>query len=807
MKRLPPQISRIQGRKVLQEDVYNTVPQEVKQYITRINQMYIECDEIWKTFISSQNNELVRTLFEKLLTMLNYIIINIFQYRFFPAKKQLIEVLGSSISELFNTINNSPYENITQYGSHFKKAYDNIFKLDYDLPNDDFHRETLDIDEIPNTILNIERQETYTNTLTDIQKDLIQILGSVLARVDISRINIVTWIEKNLRTQIILCIRNNIKESILSKYIKSSLASISLEKRDLLSKLISKFYKNEKLLNNISPLKTFINNLSIHINNFRTFAPEIITNDDSKNKLEEIGIQARRIYLSLNLLKEEIYIANYIFPNIHNSNIVTIIKLIEKGWNTENKRLNALDYTNPDVNNIVLNKLPTKKYILSFIPLIINDTDIEFYGKIAFNIGINLNDLKKSIKINRSKEEQITIYNKIELAFNKEKLYQIDSYFDNIIHKFYTPPDIKTIEKDLKWIYDNYERLHNITGPQYDQYENYLNGIKQLLLDIQEEKEFERQKEVYIEKSNLPITKETSLPKSLSASSGKSHNYEDSSYHRHEKFSRKRTIPEGLPPLNTRDRRSLLKHLKNTCKFMFDIYSRDRFHRLPLRKLELIIDIGKDDKKSCYSVRDLYDAWKVAVKDGKVLKDGYTGEIISDEDLNKILDKIRYIKHDRIDPRILATRPSDKLKFTADLLSIDDIGYFHIVINREITNISKLVYDLGYIPGNIEPGDIRYNNGTSSQDLASSILINRIRELFERGLLLTNNLPPYKCCSIHLGKTPEYWVNGLNNENDIYIKGVSRYRFIKMFSEVNNTLGLPLIDITEIEPKPITVPE
>ena len=145
-------------------------------------------------------------------------------------------------------------------------------------------------------------------------------------------------------------------------------------------------------------------------------------------------------------------------------------------------------------------------------------------------------------------------------------------------------------------------------------------------------------------KAILPDSSEVSAPASLSESTARNRKY-SSSYHRHAKYSEKREIHESLPPLPDKTRQQVLRDLKQGCRETIDILSQRDFSRFPKRSLQLVVGIGKGTKKQCYFVRDLYRIWKDSVHANTPFKNPTTSEVITDDEMDEIMNKIKYIKN------------------------------------------------------------------------------------------------------------------------------------------------------------------
>ena len=368
-------------------------------------------------------------------------------------------------------------------------------------------------------------------------------------------------------------------------------------------------------------------------------------------------------------------------------------------------------------------------------------------------------------------------------------------YLNNILFENIRPTKDKIID-DISLVNRLYHNYY-IRNTEYNKLITILKNIEVLHVELEEEDKEHAIITGEHKKAILPDSREVSAPASLSESTARNRKY-SSSYHRHAKYSEKREIHELLPPLPDKTRQQVLRDLKQGCRETIDILSQRDFSRFPKRSLQLVVGIGKGTKKQCYFVRDLYRIWKDSVHANTPFKNPTTNEVITDDEMDEIMNKIKYIKYDATDLRNLKVmKPSKKFEFKAAPVNINGIIYYKMEIIRKINTSIYTIFHLGYIPANLETTDFVNEDGTTSLDISSSNLVVNIKKLFDDGKLLSSNVAPYSCCKVHLFKSPDYWIRDSNvaNDTDTYIKGINRRRFLSMMDEVNIALGLPHIAV------------
>ena len=784
---LPPRMIRRQGLEILMHDIYPRLSQSMKDHIIRINEMYREIFEIWNK--TSRQDDEVRIMLARTRTMLNYILDKIFRVPSFPNQIDMIYTIGGSIGEIFYKLKDSKASIIKTYGPKLLSNYKRIFDLDYDALRETNNETALRaIEDVPSTSVSSARnsvsfeaaaaaaaassagptESSSSKSSSGKRKDKIR---------DAMRADFQIYLDNPQREgdYNILSVQTKIglragfsKEQIMDIF-RFYPATIS---HYVVQQYVDSAYERNKAANSVP-----------EIIEFREKVLAAASEEPVHERLVEIGTYAAQKCIAPFMLVEEVYVL--LLNRLPKSVVKNISQVILQAWVNEGLRLDHIDYTNPELANKPENRIPTKEQVLLLIPTVEKETDLEYYGKLAYRVGLTEQELVPALRVGRVGDQYRDAYEALMEHY-------IDSRMEDIRHIANTMlSDIllrKGVTVSREVILDHIHWLQNKASDQVTILAK-LHEIERLIEEVQEERATLQTRE----RGNLPTSQEVSAPASLSASTSRSRKY-SSSYKRHEKFSRNdHPSHESLPPLPDKTRQQILKELKLTCRYMKDVFSQKQFDKFPKRSLQLMIELGTGPKKNCYFVRDLYEAWKEAVHSNKVFKDPSTRQPVTLEEMNKILTKIKYIRHDAIDPREFATRPSDKLEFYTIEEHIHGVSYHHIQLRRKIGNATYIVYDLGYIPADLEPADFIDENGHTTLDISSSNLIIKIRQLYDQGGLLDSNIPPYKCCKIHLSKNPQYWTGPLTVANDQSIKGVSRHRFILMINEVNSALGLPNI--------------
>jgi len=442
-------------------------------------------------------------------------------------------------------------------------------------------------------------------------------------------------------------------------------------------------------------------------------------------------------------------------------------------------------------------EIPDTEGVYKLVHATFNLTDLQKYNAVLYVLreqyddDVNMEEFMKGRHFSEKTDERMFINS---LYFKRVELRKraIESLLRDVLYVSPLPSDekladltefMRTYMSDFTSTYEHQWYRANI---------DKFNNIKEHLIpDIREELSH------LVNRENADIAySESDGPASLSADTGRSRKY-SSSYHRHSVLSHEKSRHATLPPLpeNDKTRQQLLRELKASCRTMGDLIGTS-FDKYSKRDLQLIVKLsvgtGKDN---CYSIRDIYKLWVDAVKYNKPLRDPITQIIVPDEKLEEITRKIKYISFDAPDPRTLTVRPSSNFELRVNEEIYEGVHFNHLKAVRIFGNHAVLIADLYFIPSELEPTDFRGTGrrGTVTQEISSAVLMANISELFEKGGLLTSNVPPYGNPRI-LNKPMAWWTNP-NGPTDRLIKDISRIKFYEVFNEVLEELGKPRIRI------------
>ncbi len=212
--------------------------------------------------------------------------------------------------------------------------------------------------------------------------------------------------------------------------------------------------------------------------------------------------------------------------------------------------------------------------------------------------------------------------------------------------------------------------------------------------------------------------------------------------------------PNSLPPLPKKTRQAILDELKEACIDMRDMISLDEFEDMKKKKLQLIVRIGpknKEGQQRCYYVKNIYDYINSSVKQGLVPKDPISKAKLTDIEVNEvILPKMRHINRNA---KISAVKKKEYPRVELIIRTVEDpisrLPFYELRLKRRIGGMLVWEKMVGYIPGYVS---------TNSADVNSSVVIAKVRELFDNGRLMNETgLWP----RVHLNKPIAFW-NGPN---------------------------------------------
>jgi len=462
-----------------------------------------------------------------------------------------------------------------------------------------------------------------------------------------------------------------------------------------------------------------------------------------------------------------------IFALIDSATISFTFEQFKRGYNEVLAENNDSDIEVPDTEGIY-----------KLIHATFNLVDLQKYNAVLYVLrdqhddDANMEEFMKGRHFSEKSDERMFInslyYKRVEV-----RKYAIKNLLHDVLYTSPLPSDEKMADLDTFLSELNDNRPTQQDREFISQYSRLFYDIKEHLIpDIREEL------------SHLAARENAELPESAEASHSPSSR----------SLSREKPHHPSLPPLaslkgNNKTRAALLSDLEAACSETQDL-SLTEFGEMSKRDLQLIIKLTtsrKDNKKSCYTIRDIYKLWVEAVKVSNAPKDIYTNATIPQEKLIEILQKIKYISPDAPDPRELAARPSSNFQLQVTPETDDGVHFNHLKAIRRFGRHSVAIADLYYIPSELEPEDFRDKRGHTTQELSSAVLMANIQDLFEKGGLLTSNVPPYGTRRI-LNKPPGWWTDPTGS-SDCLIKGVSRIKFYQVFNEILEGLDKPKVRI------------
>lgn len=183
----------------------------------------------------------------------------------------------------------------------------------------------------------------------------------------------------------------------------------------------------------------------------------------------------------------------------------------------------------------------------------------------------------------------------------------------------------------------------------------------------------------------------------------------------------------------------LLDKLESQCSNNLDPISQEEFRTLSIDDLEDIININGH----CYAVETLNsyitDRHNRGVRIVDPLNPAYR---LTDDDLEGVYTIMKRRNPDYIPPTY------SKHEYPGFSFSYGLEGdFYHLYIETD-----EPIFDLGYVPANIEVAD------TGSTDLTSAVLIHNLETLWTMGRILNFDGTNYTCCQIPLRQSKEYWM-------------------------------------------------
>jgi hypothetical protein len=437
-----------------------------------------------------------------------------------------------------------------------------------------------------------------------------------------------------------------------------------------------------------------------------------------------------------------------------------------------------------EVNESLEIEVPDTEGVYKLVHATYNLIDLQKYNVVLYEVDgaydddANMEEFMKGRHFSEKSDERMFInslyYKRVEV-----RKQAIQNLLHDVLYDSPLPSDEKMADLDTFLVELNDNRPTQQDREFIAQYSRIFYDIKEHLIP-----------EIHEELTHLAARENADLPESAEASHSPSSR----------SLSREKPHHPSLPPLaslegNNKTRAALLNELEESCSETQDL-SLTEFGQMSKRDLQLIIKLTtsrNDGKKSCYTIRDIYKLWVEAVKVSNAPKDIYTNTSIPQEKLIEILQKIKYISPDAPDPRTLAARPSSNFQLQVTPEIADGVHFNHLKATRRFGRHIVAITDLYYVPSELEPEDFRDKRGHTTQELSSAVLMANIQDLFEKGGLLTSNVPPYGTRRI-LNKPAGWWMT-LTGSSDRFIKGVSRMKFYEVFNEILEGLDKPKLRV------------
>lgn len=186
----------------------------------------------------------------------------------------------------------------------------------------------------------------------------------------------------------------------------------------------------------------------------------------------------------------------------------------------------------------------------------------------------------------------------------------------------------------------------------------------------------------------------------------------------------------------------------NNCSNDSDPITLEKFEDMDKKDL---IKIGPEGAKHCLTLKSAYLIYEKATLASTQAKDPYNPKhTFTDEEIKLILSKMKKQNHEFTPPKYEKYQvPNDiKIEFWPDMMG----RFYKVVINTQTEQ--SLVFDLGWIPANIEPSQ------SGSTDISSAVVMAKISELWDNGKMFNSYIPGFMelAENIPLQKTQDYWI-------------------------------------------------
>lgn len=316
--------------------------------------------------------------------------------------------------------------------------------------------------------------------------------------------------------------------------------------------------------------------------------------------------------------------------------------------------------------------------------------------------------------------------------------------------------------------------------------------IEDFIMDLLEEVQQERARDI----ADIGDSPSRSAPISISPDTpdSKSRRYL-TSYNRHSKLSavsvtntNSQSKSPKSHPISAQTRQEMLQDLRKSCRAMKDYISFENFSKMRKKVLQFVTRVAPDKNKklSCYTARNLYRLWVNDHKAGIPVRDPVTRVPLTKAELDTLMLNVQGINKKAVDPRKSSGRGYKRLRLEVSE-SVEELpdgrthAFYSLRLCMFVHSLSFTVFDLGFVPANMEPSD--FTQLGRAVNYSTAVLITHLQELFESRRLLTENTVPYRCCKIHLRKDVAYW----HDPSDP--TGISQRRFKLMMDEVDQLLS------------------
>jgi hypothetical protein len=227
-------------------------------------------------------------------------------------------------------------------------------------------------------------------------------------------------------------------------------------------------------------------------------------------------------------------------------------------------------------------------------------------------------------------------------------------------------------------------------------------------------------------------------------------------------------VKQSTPKKSSPVKRPFLTRLEQTCSDMSDPIFGDEFADLEDKELETVVMIGKDEKKHCYLLDSIYEAYRQSILNDKIPSDPMDpSHALTKAEIEDILKKKK-----QLDPKFVAPKKEVIEYGPFELRVSERNNFFYIDVLKNLYQR----YNLGVIPSNIEPADF---GRLASVDYSSAVALDLIMTRWNKGKLFNPEynamfkkgvLPPtpiYKGLLVPIKLQPEEWKKSFRGMVDL----------------------------------------